>query len=320
MANALNYFPCALLGANTGVGSCYLDIKNVIGAIVVPTGTQFTAANTLTPAAFITALAAATVAVKAGRAYPIHAFGEIKDGSEAAVSEKLGYGVELIVRDGTYKWSFRILKGGFCLSKALRQFNSMNVDVFFVDATGLIFGQRIVSSTGVVSFGGVPQYQIYQEPFKLNDGSKNTIYMQNFSFPGNSFDNLGGVQLQESDFENILGLQNISFTSATRATNVSTVKGVAGCIGADLGATFGSGLAVASLWTYQDAVTGAFFDPATGITSVSYTASTGAYVITANASDPAYHAGNPVNISLAAASVLDAAGFHYESNSIVTAS
>lgn len=269
MANALNYFPCALLGANTGVGSCYLDIKNVVGAIVVPSGTQFTAANTLTPAAFITALAAATVAVKASRAYPIHAFGEIKDGSEAAVSEKLGYGVELIVRDGTYKWAFRILKGGFCLSKALRQFNSMNVDVFFVDATGLIFGQRVVSSTGTVSFGGVPQYQIYQEPFKLNDGSKNTIYMQNFSFPGNSFDNLGAVQLQESDFENVLGLQNITFTSATRSTNVSTVKGVAGCIGADLGATFGSGLAVAALWTYQDAVTGAFFDPSTGITSVS---------------------------------------------------
>src|ERR1700693_136714 len=143
MANVLNYFPCALLGVNPGFGSCYLDIKNVIGAIIVPSGTQFSASNTATPAAFISALAAATSAPKASRAYPIHAFGEIKDGSESAVSEKLGYGVELIVRDGTYKWGFRILKGGFCLSKALRQFNSMNVDVFFVDSTGLILGQRI---------------------------------------------------------------------------------------------------------------------------------------------------------------------------------
>lgn len=320
MATVLNYFPCALLGANSGVGSCYLDIKNVIGAILVPSGTQFSAANTATSTAFIAALAAATVAPKATRAYPIHAFGEIKDGSESAVSEKLGYGVELIVRDGTFKWGFRILKGGFCLSKALRQFNSFNVDVFFVDSTGLIFGQRIVSSTGVVSFGGVPQYQIYQEPFKINDGSKNTIYMQNFSFPGNSFDNLGGVQLQESDFENILGLQNISFTTATRATNVSTVGGVAGCIGADLGLTFGSGLAVVTLWTLQDSVTGTFFNASTGITSVSYSATTNKYTITANASDPAYNSGNPVIVSLAAASVLDAAGFHYESNTITTAS
>lgn len=320
MANVLNFFPCALLGANTGVGSCYLDIKNVVGAIVVPSGTQFSAANTATAAAFITALGVATSAPKASRAYPIHAFGEIKDGSESAVSEKLGYGVELIVRDGTYKWGFRILKGGFCLSKALRQFNSMNVDVFFVDASGLIFGQRIVSSTGVVSFGGVPQYQIYQEPFKINDGSKNTIYMQQFSFPGNAFDNLGGVQLQESDFENILGLQNITLTSATRTTNVSTVKGVAGCVGADLGTTLGSSLAVANLWTVQDSVTGAFFDPSTGITSVTYNASINSYIITVSVSDPAYHAGNPVNISLAAASVLDAASLHYESNTIVTAS
>lgn len=320
MANVLNYFPCALLGANTGVGSCYLDIKNVIGAIIVPSGTTFSAANTSTSSAFVTALAAATVAPKANRAYPIHAFGEIKDGSEAAVTEKLGYGVELVVRDGTYKWAFRILKGGFCLSKALRQFNNMNVDVFFVDSTGLVFGQRIKSSTGVVSFGGVPQYQVYQEPFKLNDGSKNTIYMQNFSFAGNVFDSLGGVQLQESDFETILGLQNITLTTATRTTNVSVVTGVAGCIGADLGDTLGSGLAVTSLWTVQDSVTGAFFDPSTGITSVTYSPTTRAYTITVSVSDPAYHAGNPVNISLASASVLDAAGFHYESNTIVTAS
>lgn len=320
MATVLNYFPCALLGANTGVGSCYLDIKNIVGAIIVPSGTTFTAANTSTSAAFIAALTAATSAPKASRAYPIHAFGEIKDGSEAAVTEKLGYGVELVVRDGTYKWSFRILKGGFCLSKALRQFNSMNVDVFFVDSTGLIIGQKLKSPTGVVSFGGVPQYQVYQEPFKVNDGSKNTQYMQNFSFAGNVFDNLGGVQLQESDFENVIGLQNITFTTATRTTNVSTVTGVAGCVGGDLGATFGSTLAVASLWTLQDSVTGTFYNATTGITSVTYNASTNAYVITASTSDPAYNSGNPVIVSLAAASVLDAAGIHFESNTITTAS
>lgn len=320
MATVLNYFPCALLGANTGVGSCYLDIKNVVGAIIVPSGTTFSAANTATASAFIAALNTATSAPKAQRAYPIHAFGEIKDGSESAVTEKLGYGVELVVRDGTYKWQFRILKGGFCLSKALRQFNSMNVDVFFVDSTGLVFGQKNVSATGVVTFGGVPQYQVYQEPFKLNDGSKNTMYLQNFSFAGNVFDNLGGVQLKESDFETIIGLQNITFTTATRSTNVSTVKGVAGCVGGDLGDTFGNTLAVASLWTLQDSVTGTFYDATTGITSVTYNASTNSYVITASTSDPAYNSGNPVIVSLAAASVLDAAGLHYESNSIVTAS
>lgn len=320
MANVLNYFPCALLGANTGVGSCYLDIKNIVGCIIVPSGTTFSVANTATSAAFIAALSASTVAPKDSRAYPIQAFGEIKDGSESAVSEKLGYGVELIVRDGTYKWAFRILKGGFCLSKALRQFNSMNVDVFFVDASGLVFGQKRVSSTGVASFGGVPQYQIYQEPFKINDGSKNTIYMQNFAFAGNAFDSMGAVQLQESDFENILGLQNIVLTSATRVVNVSTVGGVAGCVGGDLGVAFGSGLAVPALWTLQDSVTGNFYNASTGITSVTFNAATNKYIITASTADPAYVAANPVIISLAAASVLDAAGFHYESNTIITAS
>jgi hypothetical protein len=318
MANALNTFSCALFGANTGFGSCTLDFKNITGAIIVPQGTSFTQANTLTPAAFLTALITATSAVKASRAYPINGFGEIKDGSESAVTEKLGYGSELVVRDGNYKWAFRIEKGGFCLSKALRQFNNMNVDVFFVDASGLVIGQRNVSSTGTVSFGGIPQYQAYQEPLKINDGSKNTIYMQNFSFAGNAFDNFGGVQLSPGDFSNVLGLQNITFTSATRTTNVSVVKGVAGCVGADLGDTLGTALNVATLWRLQDSVTGTYFNASTGITSVAYSSTTNAYTITANASDPAYNAGNPVNVSLAAASVLDAAGLHYESNVIVT--
>lgn len=315
MPNSLNNFPCALLGANTGFGSCVVDFKNIVGAIIVPQGTSFTQANTLTPSAFLTALIAATSAVKSQRAYPIGNFGEIKDGSESAVTEKLGYGSELVVRDGTFKWAFRIEKGGFCLSKALRAFNNMNVDVFFVDANGLVIGQRNVSSTGVVSFGGIPQYQAYQEPLKINDGSKNTIYMQNFSFAGNAFDNFGGVQLQPSDFNNVKGLQPIYLYGATRTTNVSVVKGTVGCVGDDLGTTFGSTLADVTLWKVQDAITGNFFAT---ITSVSYSATTNAYTITVPTADPAYNSANQVNLSLAAASVLDAAGLHYESNIVQT--
>lgn len=317
MANALNNFPCTLLGANVGFGACVVDFKNITGAIIVPQGTSFTQANTLTPAAFLTALIAATSAVKASRAYPIGNFGEIKDGSESAVTEKLGYGSELVVRDGTFKWAFRIEKGGFCLSKALRAFNNMNVDVFFIDANGLVIGQRNVSSAGVVTFGGIPQYQAYQEPLKINDGSKNTIYMQNFSFAGNAFDSFGGVQLAPADISLIKGLQPIYLYGATRTTNVSVVKGTVGCVGDDLGITFGATLADVSLWKVQDSVTGNFYAT---ITSVAYSATTNAYTVTVPTADPAYNSGNPVNLSLAAASVLDAAGLHYESNTTVTAS
>lgn len=315
MANALNNFPCALLGANTGFGSCVVDFKDIIGAIIVPQGTTFSQANTATPAAFLTALGVATSAPKFQRAYPIGNFGEITDGSEAAVTEKLGYGSELVVRDGNYKWSFRIVKGGFCLSKALRAFNNMNVDVFFVDSNGLVIGQRLVSSTGVVTLGGVPQYQAYQQPLKINDGSKNTIYMQSFSFAGNSFDNFGGIQLSPTDFNNVKGLQPIYLYGATRVLNASVVKGTVGCVGDSLGVMFGATLADVTLWKVQDAVTGNIYAT---ITSVAYSATTDAYTVTVPTSDPAYVAGNPVILSLAAASVLDAAGLHYESNTVQT--
>lgn len=318
--NALNYFPYVLFGENTGIGINQFDPKNVVGAFIVPAGTSFSQTQTATPAAFLTALVTATSAVVNSRLFPIGNFGEIKDGSEAAVSEKLGYGIELIVRDGSFKWAFRILKGGFWLSKALRAFNGINVDVFFVDANNVVIGQKNVSSTGVVTFVGVPQYQVYQEPFKINDGSKNTIYMQNFSFAGNVFDSLGAVQMNPGDLNNVKGLQNIAFTSATRAVAVSTVKGTIGALGADLFATLGTALNVATLWRLQDSVTGNYYDPATGVSSVTSNASTGAYIVTGNTADPAYVAGNPVIVSLAPASVLDAAGLHYESYTIVTAS
>jgi hypothetical protein len=317
--NALNSFPCTLIGSNTGVGSCYVDFKNIIGAFIVPAGTSFSQSNTASQTAFLTALGAGTVAPLANRVFPIANFGEIKDGSESAISEKLGYGPELIVRDGTFKWAFRIIKGGFCLSKSLRQFNGMNVDVFFVDANYLVIGQYNVSTTGIVTFGGIPQYQVYQEPIKINDGAKNTIYMQNFSFAGNSFDNFGGVQMQSGLLTEVVGLQNITlFSGGARAAGVSLVKGTAGCVGADLGVTLGVALNVATLWRLQDSVTGIYYNATTGITSVAYSALTGIYTVTANTADPAYNVGNPVNISLAPASVLDAASLHYESNSFTT--
>lgn len=317
--NALNNFPCALLGANTGFGSCTIDIKNIVGAILVPAGTSFSQTQTLTSAAFITAMITATSATKALRAYPIHDFAEIKDGSESAVTEKLGYGEELVVRDGNFKWAFRIIKGGFCLSKALRQFNNVNVDVFFVDANNLVIGQRLVSSTGVITFTGVPQYQVYQEPFKVADGSKGTMYMQNFAFLGNVFDAFGGLQLNAGDFSQIQGLQSVVLASGgARVTNVSLATGAFSCGGGDIGATYPTQLNVATLWRLQDATTGTFYNASTGITSVAYSALTGLFTITANTADAAYNAGNPVNISLAPASVLDAAGLHIESNTFVT--
>lgn len=306
MANALNYFPCSLIGGNTGFGNCTIDIKNIVGAIIVPAGITFSASNTATSAAFLTALQAATLAVKTQRAFPIHGFEEIKDNTEAPIEDKLGYGGRAITREGYYDWSFQIIKGGFCLSKALRAFNNQNVDVFFVDANNLVFGQKITSSTGVVTFAGINQAYVYQNPFKVNDGAKVSQYIQKFVFKPGFIDSFGGIQLNPGDFDQIVGLQNVALSSGgARVANVSLAKGMFSCGGASLGVTYGALLNVANLWTVQDSVTGNFYAT---ITSVAYSATTDTYTITVPTSDPAYNAGNPVNINLASASVLNAAG------------
>lgn len=315
MANALNYFPCSLIGGNTGFGNCTIDIKNIVGAIIVPHGVSFSQAQTLTPAAFITALQAMTLAVQAGRAYPIKNFEEIKDNSEAPVEDKLGYGGRGITREGYFDWSFQILKGGFCLSKALRAFNGQNVDVFFVDANNLVFGIKNTISTGVVTFIGINQAYVYQNPFKINDGAKLTQYIQKFVFKPDFIDRFGGMQLAPGDFDQINGLQNVYLsTGGARVANVSKWKGNFSCGGASLGVTYGA-LITGALVVARDSVSG----NVVAATSNTYDAATDTYTLTLNTADANYVAGNPVIISLADALTLNTAGIlAVESNSFVT--
>lgn len=141
--------------------------------------------------------------------------------------------------------------------------------------------------------------------------------MQNFTFPGNVFDSFGGVQLNPGDYAQIQGLQSVALSlGAARAANVDKIVATFSCGGGDVGAVYPTQLAGATLWTAQDAVSGTFYNPTTGITSVAYSSLTGQFTVTRNTADPAYVAGNAVNISLAAASVLDAAGMHIESNTV----
>lgn len=319
MASALNAFNCITQGGNTGTPSCAIDIKNIVGAIVLPSGLSFSPTNLLTEGAFLTALQAATLAPRATRAFPIHGFEEVTDSTEKAVIQTLGYGSRSVVREGYYDWMFQILKGGFCLLKSLRKFNNQNVDVLFVDANGLLFGLKVGTGDSA-TLRGVPLSYFYASPPTINNGAKSTIYAVQFVFPPAFIDSFGFVQLNLGDFDSVVGLQDIVlFSGGARVTNVSKVKGTFSCGGADLWTTYGTALNVAALWTVRDSVTGNYYDPSTGITSVAGSGTTSVYTITVSTSDPAYNAGNPVTIALALPSVLNAAGIlAVESNSFTT--
>lgn len=309
MSTILNTFDC-LTGANTGVGSCALDIKFIKGAIIVPSGFSFSAADLATKDSFLAALQLATSTPAATRIFPIHDFAEINDSSENPTEDKLGYGSTLIVRDGRHIWSFPILKGGYCLSKQLRSFNNMNVDVLFIDDNDLVFGIK----RGTALYG-IPQDQVYQMPLKINDGSKLTRYVQRFSMKSNWVDNGGFAFLNSGDWDLVKGLQNVVLSSGgARVAGVSLVKGQFSCGSADLYATYGSSLAVGSLWSAKDSVSGNVLT----ITSVALNTNIGGYTVTVDTADPDYVVGHAVIISLAAASVLAAAGLQIESNTFTT--
>lgn len=312
MSTILNAFNCIVSGGNTGVSTCAIDIKRIKGAILLPSGFSFTPTNLSSEATFLSALQAATLAAKGSRAYPIHDFEEISDNTEKPVIQTLGYGGKAVVREGYYDWTFQIIKGGFCLAKALRKFNNQNVDVLFIDDNDLLFGKK--DSAG--NLYGIPQAYVYQAPFKVNDGSKTSIYNQQFVFKPDFVDSIGFVQLNAGDFDTVVGLQDVVLQSGgARAANVSLVKAVTSCGGVDIHSLYASQLAAANMWVATDSVSGNNLT----ITSVADNTNIGGWTITVDTSDPDYNAAHPVVISMAVPSVLNAAGvLAIESNSLTT--
>lgn len=313
MATVLNAFNLISSGGNTGVGQRAIDIKNIVGAILLPAGTKIAASNMATAAGFLTYLQGQTLAAKAARFYPIKGFEEVTDGSEKPSVQTLGYGSRAVAREGYFDWTFQIIRGGLFLATALRKFNSMNMDVLFVDSSNVIFGKK--DSAG--NLYGIPQAYVYQAPFKINDGSKASVYAQQFVFKPDFVDSLGFVQLNPNDFDNINGLQDVVLTSGgARVTNVSLVKAnYAYYGGIDLHTLYASTLASASLWSVTDSVSG----NAIAITSVADNPTIGGWTITVSATDPNYVAGNPVNISMASPATLNTAGVtSVESNVLTT--
>ena len=319
MQNIINAFNCLQSVGNTGVGQCRIDFQDIVGAIIFPRGVKYSAAAIATEGAFVAALQASSYDVKAKRAFPISGFGEITDSSEDTKTETLAYGAPLVVREGFMNWIFR-LPQDYCLSNRLRKFNQANVDVMFVDSAGTLIGlqtTQTVAGTTTVYFGGIPQQYIWNKVFKVNDGNKLTQYMQQFVWDQALANSISFVKLNAGDFASVQGLLDVVLNTPTRTTNTATLTGQTLCYGAyDLGTTYGAQLAVSTLWTWTDSVTGL----PVAVSSVAYNASTNAYTVTALSSDPNYVAGNKAYISLAAASVLAAQGLYLESNSVITPS
>lgn len=309
----LNQLICANNVANTGFGSCYLDMDQIIGGFIVPNGYSLTAAELDD---LITTLTAdAKVATKLNRIYPAGNFVAITDNSEDLTIQTFGYGSKSVVKEGDYDWQFQFVKGGLCLHQALRSFNGNgNWSIIFYDAKFRLFG-----TTGAVSGSlyGIPTKMLWAMPWKPTDGSNVTSYMLRVVFePSYINEDLAYFQA-ESTVADVAGLQDILLTlnSWTEATGVANVSVYSRC-GTNLYEVYPTELALTAVWTAANASTGG----AITVSSVTGVAATKTFSVTLLTTDPDFPAGTQgILLNLAAIATLEANGINgFESAGALT--
>lgn len=253
MANKLNQLVCANAVSNTGFGNCFLDMQQIIGAFIVPVGFELTASEIQTLQASL--IAKTKVATKLNRAFPVHKFVQMSDGSEDNQLQTFGYGGKKVVREGDYDWTFEFTEGGLCLLQGLRSFNSNGRwAIIFYDANFILFG---TTGTTAGSLYGINTKTLWTKPWKPNDGSKTAMYSLQVVFePDQINDDLAYVQA-DSYLTDIEGIQDILMTvnSFNEGTGVVNVSLFTRC-GTDLFEVFPTEFAVTAVWSAANASTG----------------------------------------------------------------
>lgn len=312
MAN-INELQCLQDAGNTGVGTCFFDPKNIIGAFV--SLNEFELDTTDLQASLI----AATHDInKATRLFPIYDFENTADATEKPVIQTMQTGAKHWVRDGFNDWTFQFVNGGLSLLKQLRKFPKSGCSFFFVDASMNIIGLPGSSDTtlkSIPSTGGM----FLPQPFKLADGSKITAYEVQFVFNTTYVNDTGAFVHADFDLPSTVnGLQDVNLSNpGAAAAGVFKVVAKLDATGTNMADLYPTELASGSLWTAKNAATGAAID----IDSV--TLSTDAdkhFVITLDTGDSDYPTPvAPVLINLAAPATLEAAGVDgYESTGAVS--
>jgi hypothetical protein len=309
----LNNLACASNVANVGFGTCYLDLKQIVGAIIVPNGYELTSIELASLQASL--VADSKAANKLSRIYPIHKIVGVTANTEEKTVQTFSTGAKAVVREGKYDWTFQFVEGGLCLSNALRSFNSNGAwSILFYDEKYVLFGRK-GSTAG--SLYGIPTNYLWAQPFTPNDGSNTAIYAVNVVFnPEYINEQLGYVQAT-STIEDVKGLQDVNITvnSWVEATGVGNVTVMTDC-GTNLGEVYPTELVDADVWIANNASTGA----AITVSTRAYVSSTKTFNITVDTADSDFPTGTQgVLLNVAANSVLEANGIvGFESSGAVT--
>ncbi|MGN6416146.1 MAG: hypothetical protein ACTHMC_01550 [Pseudobacter sp.] len=317
--SALNQFSCLNVNANTGIGACAVNFKNIVGAILTPKGFSLTTASL---AAFKTALInASQAASKASRIYPVYDFRPLADNSEALTVQTFSTGQKAPVREGTLDWTFQFIAGGIDLLKKLRLFNASSTafDFLFVDSQNFIIGvsdEENDALKAIPSDGGF----FWAHPWKANDGSKVAEYSLQFCFLPKYINELVGYVKADFDVQStVTGLKDVVLSSPS-ANVTSGSYNIAVNIkdgGEDMGQRFEAELETIANWAPKNKTTGG----AITVASSTYNPA-GYFVVALSTADPDYpDTPDQITFALAAPTVLAANGLEgFESNTVDVAS
>lgn len=249
MATILNDPGCSTTtGMNTGMPSCVLIPKTIVGMILIPKTMSLSSTDLATVAATLAKLQEWTLNPAATRAYPIGPFAEVAPKDEEPVYNTTGYSVKQFVREGKIGWQFALPSGGLEYQKKLRGFNHTKAySVLLYDADNVIFG----CDDGADGMKGFAIEELYTYPWKPSDGSKPTQFLADLWFASTTElnDTIAYAKMNVDIAGSILGLIDVDLTNVAQASATVTIKVETSVAGVNLYDQYSDELADPDAWT-----------------------------------------------------------------------
>jgi hypothetical protein len=285
MATVLGLANCGQ-NTNTGIATCaqYPDIMAYL--LAVPKGYVFPASVLTSNSAFNAAVDAKLIA-DTGRAYMSMQLTDLDNKTGDPVFESRDNS-EFLVANKPFNWQFR-LTGSFCEYKNMRMVFNQNqalYDILILDVNGMWWGKTATDAVGGTGLGGFTPSEINVFDWKPKVKDANPMFNVRVQFR-NNLEFTETINFVESAYtvndatSGLIDVKLIAGTTASTAT-VLYVSGTLGCGNSSLGATYGTLLNTAALWSVVPAAGGAAIVPS----GVAYNAILDQYALTI-ASTPA---------------------------------
>lgn len=285
---------------NSGVPLCDLIRKQPKALFLFDNGVVINAAARQSLAACVAFLKTATRANRGARVFPIKDLTNYEDASKEPTRGTVGNLsiVDIIITEGVPSFKFQHRKGDL-YHQQLSAAQNANLTLMILDSAYVLYGTK----TSAGDMAGYSLSEFYAELAKFATASEPSKYP--FSVTLNSIteykENLMFIQL-DSTVLNVSGNIDVALGVFSQVANVVNVT-LTGRGGKNIGDLYPAVLASSSAWSITNTQTGA----AVTTTSVTYNATLGYYVVTADSTAyTALTSGQKFTVNLVSAAALSA--------------